>query len=256
MYHNDITLLVDIGNTAIKWAILQNGELQTQQRVIHHSQELTTLLTQYWSSIPTPMQIWIGSVAGESVQHQITQWILQHWQIKPHFVQSTARACGIKNAYIRSSQLGVDRWLSLIAAHHLFTGQLCVVDCGTAVTLDVILENGEHQGGLILAGLTMMQNTLLNNTATLAELTKKQCQHDKINLLARDTKMGIQLGSLYAVIGCIEHIMNTLAQDKQAVKLILTGGDAPHLQSALQYHYQYMPDLVLQGLKIMANQNL
>ena len=67
-------------------------------------------------------------------------------------------ACGLRNGYRDPAQLGVDRWLAMCAAWQQFPGSLCVVDAGTAVTIDVVAADGAHSGGLILPGVCLDGN--------------------------------------------------------------------------------------------------
>lgn len=246
-------LMVDMGNSAIKWASLEKDQLSAQHRIHYDSDSLT----QAWLELPVPSQgIWISNVAGTKKAAFIKEWIKTHWGLQANFIKSTRYQCGVKNAYNNPEQLGVDRWLALLAARRLEKGAVCVVDCGTAITLDVLFANGHHQGGLILPGLTTMHNALLSNTNLLAYLNKNVHPHKEQSFLAQDTHSGISLGCLYAVIGLVEYIKNTFEKQGNPLILILTGGSVPALKPLLQKPYRYIPDLVLQGLKTIVNQSL
>ena len=151
--------------------------------------------------------------------------------------------------------MGTDRWLALIGAYHCEEGMLCISDCGTAVTLDVVAANGYHLGGLIMPGVTTMYQSLLVKTQVLTYLEKTEEQNNKITLLAKDTHLGINFGTLYAIIGLIESVMNRLENDGHKLTLILTGGSIPTLLPLLQKPHRYIPDLVLRGLAIMADKS-
>jgi len=243
-------LLVDMGNSSIKWASLEKEQLSSQQRIAYHSDSLT----QAWLELPVPTQIFVSNVAGAEKAVFIKHWIKTHWGLQVNFLNSTGYQCGVKNAYENPEQLGVDRWLALLGARRLETEAVCVVDCGTAITLDVLFANGNHQGGLIMPGLTTMHNALLSNTDLLAYLHKNVYQHKEQAFLAQDTHSGISLGSLYAVIGLVEYVKNTYKKQGNPLILILTGGSVPALQPFLQQPYRYIPDLVLQGLQTIVNQ--
>jgi type III pantothenate kinase len=243
-------LLVDIGNTAIKWAVLKSDQITPQQSQLYKHDNFKTILTTIWLQIDVPIEsVWISNVAGPNME----QWITKNWQCQIHFIRSTDKECGVINAYHNPEQLGVDRWLALIAAYDLFKFKsICIVDCGTAITIDVLSANGKHQGGLIIPGINTMQESLLNNTYALKQLNVELASENKNILLAHDTHRGIKLGSLYAAIGLIEYVINNL----EPIKLIITGGDAPVLMSVLKRPYKYIPDLVLQGLRVIVNQRL
>jgi type III pantothenate kinase len=242
-------LLVDMGNSSIKWASLEGEELSEQQWIPYNNDSLT----QAWLKLLVPTQIVISNVASVEKVELIKNWIKLHWRLQANFIKSTHYQCGVKNAYDNPEQLGVDRWLALLAAHKLEKGTVCVVDCGTAITLDVLSANGNHQGGLIMPGLTTMHNALLSNTDLLTYLNKNTYSPQQ-GFLAQNTHNGISLGSLYAVIGLLEYVKNTFAKQGNPLKLILTGGSVPALKPFLQKPYFYIPDLVLQGLQTIVNE--
>lgn len=248
-------LLIDMGNSSIKWATLEQSQLSSQQRIPYHKDNLDNLLTQAWSALSVPSQgVWISNVAGPQKAEILAHWLKTHWGLMPTFLKTSHYECGVKNGYDNPKQLGVDRWLALIGAHHLEKGRLCVVDCGTAVTIDVLSANGHHQGGLIIPGVTTMYKALLTDTYALAHLNNLHQREEK-SLLAHDTHTGITLGTLYAVIGLLEHIINTLEMPENPLKLILTGGTTPALESFLQIPYRHIPDIVLRGIVAVVNQS-
>ncbi len=236
-------LMVDMGNSTIKWACLEDEYLSLQQRILYQNDTLD----QAWNTLDVPSDVWISNVAGPQKADVLSQWIKSHWGLQATFVETSDYACGVKNAYEIPKQLGVDRWLALIGAHQLENGSLCVVDCGTAITLDVLFANGHHQGGLIMPGLTSMHQALLKNTYALDKTLYKPNEQ---TFLAHNTQTGIRLGTQYAVIGLLEYVINTC--EKKQLKLIVTGGSIPAFESLLHIPYRYIPELVLQGLKAVA----
>jgi len=257
-------LMIDMGNSAIKWASLRQDVLSSQQRIVYDD-HLDATLTQAWLGLEKPSQgVWVSNVAGPQKAEILVQWVKKNWGLLPSFVETSHSECGIKNGYDNPKQLGIDRWLALIGAHNLFLAGashlentlICVVDCGTAVTLDVLADNGQHQGGVIMPGVNTLHQSLLSHTHALAYLDQALPLCSDKSFLAHDTHTGITLGSLYAVIGLLEYVINTLEKPGNELVLILTGFDAPLLFSLLQRPYQYFPDLVLQGLQVVVNQSL
>lgn len=249
-------LMIDMGNSSLKWAILKRGQLGSQQCIPYQNNRLEDLLTATWSQLNVPFQsIWVSNVTGPQKAEVLAQWVKKHWKLQPTLVKTSYSEYGIKNGYENPHQLGVDRWLALIGAYHLETGMLCVIDCGTAVTLDVLSAPGHHLGGLIMPGITTMQHALSVNTYALESLNQTEYQRDDCPLLAHDTHTGIALGTLYAVIGWLEYVMNTLERQGNKPMILLTGGGASAFKSFLNRPYRHVPDLVLQGLVIVANKS-
>lgn len=251
-------LMVDMGNSSIKWASRKQNQLSFQQRIPYQTDNhLEKILTQAWLTLKVPCQgVWVSNVAGLHKAEILTHWVQNHWGFKPTFIKTSRSDCGVKNGYKNPEQLGVDRWLALIGAYQLEKGMLCVVDCGTAVTVDVLSASGFHQGGLIMPGVTTMHHALLNNTYALVHFNQRLSQHFEKTFLAHDTHTGITLGTLYAVVGLLEYVLNTLEKEGNQLKIILTGGSAPALEPLLQRTYRHIPDLVLQGLVAIAEQSL
>jgi type III pantothenate kinase len=243
-------LLIDIGNSCIKW---QFAGQNVQHTAAYKEAIFTQILSEVWQSLPKPDVIWVSNVAGSAIAHLLTDWTQQYWQCSPHFAKSQPYAKGVKNGYTYPEILGIDRWLAIIAAYQQVQGAVCVIDCGTAVTIDMIDAQGQHQGGMISAGLETMQRSLLQATYALAKIPKLG-QEQEIPLSATETHQGIALGSLYALIGLIESVFERVRLKQPNSQLILTGGSVPQICSLLRVPYQYQPNLVLQGLAIISDE--
>jgi len=144
-------------------------------------------------------------------------------------------------------QIGVDRWLALLAAHQMGERALLILDAGTAITYDLLLGEGRHLGGLILPGVHTMRQSLLANTQ-IPPIEPKESEDP----WARDTATAIAIASLDAPAALAERLLRQLAEvaDGSPV-LITTGGDAQALQARIQAPACHVPDLVLQGLALV-----
>lgn len=249
-------LLIDVGNSRIKWATLpENGALSTQQSTSYDLQRLEQLFAKAWLMLEIPWRgVYIANVANPDLSEALAQWVRNSWGIEAIFIETTPQACGIINGYEKPQQLGVDRWLSLIGAKQLVEkGVICVVDCGTAITLDVLSARGKHLGGLIMPGIQAMRQSLFQNTHALETLVK-ETNPNEVKLLAKNSHVGINSGTICAAVGMLEYVMHRLEEHSDNINLILTGGAAPTLLPFIQKNYQYVPDLVLQGMVVLVNQ--
>ena len=137
----------------------------------------------------------------------------------------------------------------MIAAHRLSDRAVCVVDCGTAITLDVVAADGRHRGGLILPGMAMLCRSLEVNTAGI----EMRDDVPASGLLAPGTRAGVEQGARILLASAIDRIVNEIAeQDNGIPDVIMTGGDATQLLPMLGITVQHVPGLVLQGLVIMS----
>lgn len=234
-------LLLDLGNSRLKWACAENIQLTPVQSLLNYEITLSVLIT-LWRELK-PQKIAISCVGKLELLNLVTAAVHELWgEIPIYFAKSQAAAFGVANGYSQPEKLGVDRWLALIAARQLTTLPVCIVDCGTAITMDVLNDRGEHQGGLICAGLTLMKESLSLNTADLPF-----AQTAKSSGLAIETEAAIVNGTLLAACGLIEKVMRQLPSTTQ---LFLTGGDAVQIAAQLTLPFSLEIDLVLQGLNV------
>lgn len=242
-------LLVDIGNTRIKWAMGSSGSLAYKGAMEHNKpRSFEQALRQHWRGLMAPQRVIVSSVGGEEAATALSQYCLVNWGKKPEFVSVTAEACGVYNGYSNPQQLGVDRWVAMIAAWDRFHAAACVVDCGTALTIDALSADGHHLGGLIAPGLALMRNALGSGTHAL-----RGCETGEIRLLATNTQDAIAAGSFFALAALIDSFVDKVQRRLgTAVRTIVTGGDAPYLLPSLSTHAILDPELVLHGLAVLS----
>ena len=242
-------LLLDIGNSRLKWALQNDAIISIHQALCHHQDSFYDQLKTAWKNLTPPDVIGVSSVSSENIKQGIIEITQTLWgNLKIISAISSVEDFGVKNSYLQPQKLGVDRWLCLIASYHTYQQSLWVVDCGTAVTMDFIDEDGAHKGGVITAGLHLMKASLSNNTQDLALVNKNYSL-----ALAQQTDKAISSGTLYAVIGLIKCLLNDYPSN---ALLILTGGDADKIANHLPQPVMIETDLVLQGLALFVQKHL
>jgi len=165
-------------------------------------------------------------------------------------VVAKSNAYGVRCAYENPAQLGADRWAALVAARHYGTGASCIIDCGTAMTVDVLTADGNHAGGIIIPGLGMMRDALYAGTDGVQE---PAAESPASGLLACDTAGAVEGGSLYAVVAFIDRVCADMEKElDEPMTCLLTGGDAPDILPLLNAEVEHEPTLVLQGLARVA----
>jgi type III pantothenate kinase len=233
-------LLIDIGNSRLKWTLADANTLASVQSMDYRLPASWECLARDWQAMPEPALILIACVASSECFEKVESFAKQIWPIcSVHRVEVLADFANVKVAYANPKALGVDRWLTLLATQHYYAGNNCIVDCGTAMTLDLLKANGEHQGGLIIPGLQLMRASLNRATADLPLVSDMQ-----LDLVADNTESAIANGSIWAAVGLIETVMRkSLFQ-----QLILTGGAAKYLLDALDRPAILDNGLVLRGM--------
>ncbi|MGZ4969418.1 MAG: type III pantothenate kinase [Methylobacter sp.] len=235
-----MNLLIDMGNTRLKWAFTTAGQIMPGSPLLNgqiNRNELVAL----WKGIYRPRRVAISCVSASELLDLVQSIARQLWlDVDIILVKPQAQAFGVINAYREPDKLGVDRWLSLVAVWQKYKSPACIVDCGTAITVDLIGADGRHQGGLISPGLKLMKESLGHGTQALPFIVTKH-----VFGLASYTEAAIYSGTLMAAIGLIEHV---LAIQPANIRLILTGGDAELIAGQLGVASIIDPDLVLRGL--------
>ena len=243
-------LLIDIGNSTIKWAFYQVGQNIEMTRQAYLSESGEAFFTGLWSSSDKPSFIFVTSVGHDDLVTALENAVRSLWGIKIKRLVSQGKGYGLINAYDEPQSLGSDRWCAMIGAYHQSKSAVVVVDCGSAITVDIVNQTGQHLGGYILPGLTMMQESLGNKTA----LVKVDKRHNSQSLVpGTNTTACVESATKLAAVSFIESVIRRQEKDLEDITCVLTGGDAALIAEHLTADYVIIPDTVLQGLAYIAN---
>lgn len=247
-------LLIDAGNTSLKWGALDGTTLGTVDRLHYVGRDLREVATQAWAELPVPERVVVGNVAGERLARSLRAWMKRTWRLVPEFLVAGASAGGVTNGYRQPDRLGIDRWAALVAARRHTQGPACVIDCGTAITIDVLSGDGVHLGGLIAPGLALMRRSLMDAASGISVDGEVPLIEDgQARLLGNDTAAAVAGGGLYAAVALIDRVLVDMrAEAGNDVAALITGGDAPTVLPLLAGAVRHRPDLVLEGLGVLA----
>lgn len=239
-------LLIDLGNSRIKWARSAPGVWETHAVVLAPS-ELGALLDQAWAAWPPPQRVVAASVVSPARYRELERWVQGHWGCPIQRVRAQGEFLGVKNRYRDPGTLGADRWAALIAARHLSQRPTCVVGCGTAVTVDALSAQGEFLGGIIFPGLRVMRTALAQWTDGVQEIAGEDT-----SCLALSTGDAVAAGTLFGLVGAIERVIGEQRAIMGASDVLLTGADSPLVAARIGLPVQEIPDLVLRGVALIA----
>ncbi len=239
-------LLVDVGNSRIKWVLYQAGAFQQHGQMAYQTAESMALIWQQWRDLPQPRRVLIVSVAGAEIRAVLGQCSRQLWAVEATFVESTAAACGVFNAYAEPQRLGADRWVALVAARTLTPQNCYVVDCGTALTIDALAADGRHLGGVIIPGIALMRQALYRETRQIPS------EPGEPRLFGQSTRDCVWGGTVYAVAAAIDGITQRMVAANGPGLCLLTGGGAEAVSPYLLGSFQQEPHLVFHGLRVLA----
>jgi type III pantothenate kinase len=243
-------LLVDIGNSRVKWSVCADGVLAPQRAAAYAGWSSDDWGRELFAE-PGIRRVVVASVAGGEGIERLRAATLARARCDLQVVTTSGEAAGVRNAYPEPRLLGVDRWLAVVAAHHLTHAACCVVDVGTAATIDAVTADGRHLGGFIVPGPRLMVSSLLRHTSDL-ESHRAASVTDDGALFANNTRDAIERGAVVALAALADRSVQDLERlTGPKPNLILTGGAAPLVLPYLRHGAQHVPDLVLQGLAVL-----
>jgi type III pantothenate kinase len=236
-----VNLLLDIGNSRVKWALAQ-GERLVETGVIRREDSPSWTDRLPRDSIDG---LFVASVAHDSALEALAMHA-RTLGVPLQTIKTAPRFGDLINGYHEPEKLGVDRWMACIAARAQTAGSALVADVGTALTLDWIGADGQHGGGLITPGIGSMR-------AALRATTQLRPEHLPAidTWLTQDTASAIAAGTLRSVIALLDGAAAELAPDT----LLITGGEAHWVIDRLAADWMFRPQLVIEGLARAAAQS-
>ena len=259
-------LLIDAGNTRIKWAIATAATYASAGFARDELGKWICSGVVERDALGQLVEVWRGrqvarvvlsNVAGEGMRDKLDQLLLRAFGARPIAIEWFRPApllAGVRNGYRNPLQLGADRFASAIGAHALYPGEaLIVATCGTATTVDAITPDGVFLGGMILPGLGLMASSLAKNTAQLPQVGAKV---EIVTPFADNTTDAIISGCVAAQTGAIGQALAAHAAQYREVRCILSGGAGSMLAPHLNHPSVQIDNLVLIGLQtVVMKQN-
>jgi type III pantothenate kinase len=247
-------LLIDIGNTRLKWGCETSGRIE-QTGVLDSTRLTQSALDNGLSSIAKPKSAWVSSVGSPSSLKVLVGWLLQRYQLNAQIVKVRQPVTGFSNAYADLDSLGVDRWVAAIGARECVdvkegareyaqVKDIIIVDVGTAITIDCLTTDNVFQGGVIYPGYRLMHDSLVGGTSGI-----KSAFLETDQIIGKTTSECVNSGIALGVAGAVERIVLEMQGCIGAeTQILLTGGGAQALSCKARLDARYEPNLVLYGL--------
>lgn len=237
-------LLLDAGNTRLKWAVLEDGIWRAQGGAAYEA------LEEIAKELTPGTRCYVASVASAAHEARIKA-LLAPFAIEPRWLVSQTKFLDVMNSYEPPQQLGVDRWMGLIAARQHTQAPVLVVSAGTAMTVDALSADGTFIGGLIVPGVALMQQALQQGTARVADV------NGNWRPFPRSTPDAVRSGAMAALCGAVQMQHARLAALSGGTPhCILTGGDAKDLLPHLTMAVEHVPGLILEGMACVAREDI
>jgi type III pantothenate kinase len=237
-------LLIDAGNTLIKWATTQG-----RGKIVVRGERVTSGASATWCR-KLACEFAEHRVVLASVVPKLTPFFRRAFAGRIQVVTGTSPSLQLAFDYPKPTELGADRLAAAVAVHAEGRFPAIIISCGTATAFTVLDARGRLCGGAIAPGLQTQLAALLGLTAQLPATGLQMPRR----LPARSTQDAIRAGVLLNFQGGVKEIVARLTKSlggKSAPRLLLTGGHAHALRGVLGAVAEVRPLLVFEGLRIM-----
>ena len=244
-------ILIDIGNSRTKYAQLREGQLSVTTQL--NNQDFT--VAYFAKHFTHASQVVVANVAKSSLTTELASWCSEQ-KIGFKQVHSEQKKNALLSAYQDPTSLGIDRWLALLGTIHLYPNEnVLIIDAGTATTVDLLANNGQHQGGWILAGIKALFNSILSHS------TLVHAENKTLPSLAfgSNTSDNVNNACWAATLGMVEQAIEQAQALASIDRIILTGGDGMALtklvlaQTSDKFiavtNIQFIDNLIFYGLQ-------
>jgi type III pantothenate kinase len=236
-------LQLDVGNSSAKWRLVQHDKVLSRGNYRSGDSEAQAALLNCTEALD---EIWISSVAAPAAESELAVLLRERWSVAPWFARTQAQTGTLRNSYGDPLRMGVDRWLAMLGARERQQGRLCVIDAGSALTIDLVSAAGRHEGGYIIPGPALMERALLLDTDRVRFDEAVDFALSPGTSTAEAVRHGIALAQAGAVTLALEHA------GSEPISLLYCGGAGEMLLNLVGRGGAWFPDLVFEGLEVMA----
>lgn len=236
-------LQLDVGNSSAKWRLVDDGHVVARGRYCDADSASRDALLGCAERLG---HIWISSVAGPATEAALQSMLRDRWGLVPWFARTAAQTGDLVNSYSDPSRMGVDRWLAMLGARARSSARVCVVDGGSALTIDLVAASGRHEGGYIIPGPALMERALLLDTDRVRFAEDVGYTLSPGHSTAEAVRHGIALAQAGAVAMALD------SAGPEPPQLFFCGGAGEMLMALLGRDGVWAPDLVFEGLEVLA----
>ena len=250
-------LLIDAGNSRLKWALLSGARLKDVQARAWPRGDPAALLARVLRRAGAVDALYVCNVAGANVTRALLASARRLKLPAPQIIGSAARSGPLRNGYDEPWRLGADRWVALIGAQARYPGKaLCLVSIGTALTVDFLDAKARHRGGLIIPGPELMSASLEMHTAGIRRRARGAAGPLGHALFTRNTRQALTQGARHACAALIERsLAGAGAKLAGKPQLLLSGGAVDQVAPLLHIPFQRYAEPVLAGLAVIARRS-
>jgi type III pantothenate kinase len=257
-----VLLAVDVGNTQSHLGIFEDAELAEHWRFATDSEETADELAVRVSTLLSLRDLELGDVDGSIVSSVVPQLTPEYAGMSERYLEGS---CLIVGPGLRTGmaiqldnplELGADRLVNAVAAYERFGGPCAVADFGTAITFDVVSENGEYLGGVIGPGVEISMAALAERTAKLPPIELGEPLGEPAGVIGKSTHASLRSGIVYGFAGAVDAIARRVQRELgPETRFIATGGHAAAIVPFCEMIEEIDDLLTLTGLRLIWDRN-
>ncbi len=228
-------LAIDVGNTNIVFAICDGDDIRWRWRISTDGQRTADEYAVWLHQLMalegverTHIDAAIIATVVPPTLFNLQRLCRKYFHVEPLVVAVGSLELGLKIVVPNPAEVGADRLVNAIAAHHGYPGTLIVVDFGTATTFDVVASDGSYLGGVIAPGINLSMDALYQAAAKLPRIAVEppvDPQGEALGVIGKGTVHAMQSGVFWGYVGLIEGLVQRIGQEIGGpVTVIATGG--------------------------------
>jgi type III pantothenate kinase len=250
-------LAIDVGNTNLVFALVDGGEIKARWRIAtdprrtadQYSVWLHQLLELEGYSRDQVEGVIIGTVVPRAL-HNLEVLSEKYFRKTPIIAGQGAASWPMQLDVDEPQNVGADRALNVLAAHAKYSGDLLVIDFGTATTFDVVNSSGAYTGGIIAPGITLSLDALVSAAAKLPRIAIEAPDDDSV--IGRTTVSQMTIGIYWGYVAMLEGLADRIKRELgRPVTVVATGGLATLFDKHTEVFDAIEPDLTIQGLSLL-----
>lgn len=249
-------LAIDVGNTNTVLGLFEDHDMVHSWRITTHPRATADEIALTFRGLLTEAPDITGLALCSTVPavlREMRTMLARYYDHVPAVIVEPGTRTGVPLLTDNPKEVGADRIVNTLAAHHLFGGPAIVVDFGTSTNLDVVSERGEFLGGALAPGIEISLDAL---TSRAAQLRKVELVRPR-SVIGKNTVEALQSGALYGFAGQVDGLVERITAELggRVAAVIATGGLAPIVVAESRTITHHEPDLTLIGLDLVFAKN-
>jgi len=250
-----VLLTIDVGNTNTVLGMFAGDKLSASWRIKTDARTTADEMVLTYRGLLADSEPVTGIALCSTVPavlREMRVMLGRYFDDIPTVIVEPGTKTGVPVLTDNPKEVGADRIVNTMAAHHLFGGPCIVVDFGTSTNLDVVSAKGEFLGGALAPGIEISIEALAQRAAQLrkVELVRPR------SAIGKNTVEALQSGALYGFAGQVDGLVDRITEELgEVTAVVATGGLAPIVVPESRRITAHEPDLTLIGLRMVFERN-